>query len=252
MTEKNLLKSVVAIARDAGAAVMDIYENADFDVKTKKDDESDFESPLTKADLTSNEIIEKALSKISDYPVLSEEGEQDVGEAKRFWLVDPLDGTKEFIKKNGEFTVNIALIEDRKPILGVVYAPAKDLLYAADESGAYKVEKGKKTEISATYKGKIPTVIVSRSHRDERTQEFLDDLGEHKEITMGSSLKLCLVAEGKASLYPRLAPTYTWDTAAADAIVRAAGGSVKNLGGQPLNYPTKAQKNPFFVVRTKD
>jgi 3'(2'), 5'-bisphosphate nucleotidase len=112
--------------------------------------------------------------------------------------------------------------------------------------------KRAKTEISATYKGKIPTVIVSRSHRDERTQEFLDDLGEHKEITMGSSLKLCLVAEGKASLYPRLAPTYTWDTAAADAIVRAAGGSVKNLGGQPLNYPTKAQKNPFFVVRTKD
>jgi 3'(2'), 5'-bisphosphate nucleotidase len=148
MTEKNLLKSVVAIARDAGAAVMDIYENADFDVKTKKDDESDFESPLTKADLTSNEIIEKALSKISDYPVLSEEGEQDVGEAKRFWLVDPLDGTKEFIKKNGEFTVNIALIEDRKPILGVVYAPAKDLLYAADESGAYKVEKGKNRDIS--------------------------------------------------------------------------------------------------------
>ena len=162
-----------------------------------------------------------------------------------------MDGTKEFIKKNGEFTVNIALIENHEPVLGVVDAPAKDLLYFGQKGeGAYKIdENGNKTEIKSHFPGKIPIIIASRSHRDNRIDQLLAAIGTHEEINMGSSLKLCLIAEGKAQIYPRLAPTYLWDTAAADAVVRAAGGKITDTGGRDLTYnPAKTMKNPFFVA----
>lgn len=249
MTDKSkLLDQVIGIALEAGTAIMEIYGQNDVGVETKVDS-TDFESPLTKADLASNKIIEEGLAKVSQESVLSEEGAQDVSPASNFWLIDPLDGTKEFIKRNGEFTVNIALIENEVPVLGVVFAPAKGLLYAAADGEAYKIVDGKKVAIKSEYKGDIPTVVASRRHRDEKLDEYIAKLGEHKEVNMGSSLKLCLVAEGVASHYPRLWPTFTWDTGAADAVVRAAGGSVTNLQGQALAYPPKAQRNPFFVAK---
>lgn len=238
------LESVIDLAKLAGEAVLEVYNQDDHRVELKEDD-----SPITKADKASNDIITKGLSKISELPIISEENETKTVDSDRFWLVDPLDGTKEFIKRNGEFTVNIALIDNQEPILGVVYAPAKNVLYAADDSGAFKESTRGKEPIKAVYKKPTPTVIVSRSHRDKMIEEFLGELGECKQISMGSSLKLCLIAEGRASHYPRFAPTYTWDTAAADAIVRAAGGSVKDLHGKPLVYPPKVQKNPFFISK---
>lgn len=243
---QELLEKVCVIAQKAGNAIMEVYESDDFDIQTKSDD-----SPVTAADHAANEIIVGELSKIANYDVISEEGEH-IAKTEKFWLVDPLDGTKEFIKQNGEFTVNIALVEDSEPILGVVYVPAKGVLYAGARAlGAWKVEKGQKSPIKSDYKNAVPTVVVSRSHRDEKMDKLLKAIGEHKEVSMGSSLKLCLIAEGKAQLYPRLAPTMLWDTAAADAIVRAAGGTVRSLTGQPLSYsPQKNLRNPFFVAHT--
>lgn len=243
---QNLLEKVCLIAYKAGDVIMEIYESENLDIKTKSDD-----SPVTAADHTANELIVRELRKISEYDVISEEGEHTAA-TEKFWLVDPLDGTKEFIKRNGEFTVNIALIEEAKPVLGVVYAPAKHVLYAGAEGiGSTKVDKGKKTLIKSEHSDSMPTIVASRSHRDEKVDKLLKAIGEHQEISMGSSLKLCLVAEGKAQIYPRIAPTMLWDTAAADAIVRAAGGKVLRLDGKPLRYePEKDLKNPFFVAHT--
>ncbi len=245
----DLLEEVINIARQAGQAIMEVYGSDDFEVEVKKD--GNFESPLTKADKTAHDIIEAGLRRISDLPIISEEGSHDFAGADKFWLVDPLDGTKEFIKKNGEFTVNIALIEHGSPILGVVDAPAKGLLYAGEKGkGSYKTEEnGQKTEIGASFKGQKPVIIASRSHRDKRLDKLLSAIGEHEEISMGSSLKLCLIAEGKAQIYPRLAPTYLWDTAAADAVLRAAGGRITDTSGRELTYnPAETLKNPFFVA----
>lgn len=243
---KELLEKVCGIAHKAGDGIMVIYESDDFDIKTKSDD-----SPVTAADHTANKIIVEELQKISDYEIISEEGDH-IAKGEKFWLVDPLDGTKEFIKRNGEFTVNIALIDNGKPVLGVVYAPAKHVLYAgAEDIGSTKVDEGAKITINSEYEGDVPTVVASRSHRDEKVDKLLKAIGEHQEISMGSSLKLCLVAEGKAQLYPRIAPTMLWDTAAADAVVRAAGGEVLDLDGGPLKYePEKNLKNPYFVAHT--
>ena len=239
-----LLEDCVQIARMAGEAVLEIYGSDDFG-ETMKDNNS----PLTKADIAANNLIQSAL-KQTGYPIVSEEGEHDSKGSDTFWLVDPIDGTKEFIKRNGEFTVNIGLIQNGQPVLGVVYAPAKDLMYyGLVDKGAYKEEKGKKTPISAHYKGKEPIVVVSRSHISDQTTNFLKAIGKYKEVSMGSSLKLCLVAEGKAALYPRLAPTCIWDTAAADAVVRAAGGSVTDMSSNPLSYDTSQIKNPYFIVK---
>lgn len=243
-----LLDNVISIAVNAGREILAIYESPDFKIETKEDN-----SPVTAADHAADKVIEEGLKQISDFDVISEEG---VHQAKtdQFWLVDPLDGTKEFIKRNGEFTVNIGLVKDDRPVLGVVYVPAKDIIYAGAEGhGAYKIESGKKQKIESAYKQDVPTIIASRSHRDENLDKVLKDLGEHQEISMGSSLKLCLIAEGVAQVYPRLAPTYLWDTCAADAVVRAAGGRVQGLDGQDLVYaPIKNLKNPFFIASTKN
>lgn len=245
---ERLLEDCKTLARQAGSAIMEIYESGDFEVEIKNDS---FSSPLTKADKVANQIIETGLRRISTYPVISEEGKHNFKDSAIFWLVDPIDGTKEFIKRNGEFTVNIGLIKDGKPVLGVVYAPAKKMMYfAAVKIGAYKQEDAKEpVGITATDRHAIPAVVVSRTHMDEETKKFLQRLGEHRIVSMGSSLKLCLVAEGQASVYPRFAPTSLWDTAAADAIVRAAGGTVTDLRGRNLVYsPIQSLLNPYFIV----
>jgi 3'(2'), 5'-bisphosphate nucleotidase len=252
MDDARLLEAVKVLARKAGDAIMQIYESGDFEFEVKT--EGEFTSPLTKADKVSNGIIVAGLQELSNYPVISEEGSHEAGDSNTFWLVDPIDGTKEFLKRNGEFTVNIGLVKDNKPVLGVVYAPAKELLYyGAAKSGAYKQEgDNEPAKISAEYADEIPTVVASRSHMNEETTSFLESLGEHKIISMGSSLKLCLVAEGAAAMYPRFTPTSLWDTAAAEAVVRAAGGSVTDLNGEALPYdPTKDIRNPYFIVTAK-
>jgi 3'(2'), 5'-bisphosphate nucleotidase len=249
MIDKKLLNQVTKIAIEAGREILFVYESDDFDIQVKSD-----ESLLTRADINANEVIVNALTEISRYPVVSEENSVRETKENTFWLIDPLDGTKEFIKRNGEFTVNIALIFDGEPILGVVYAPAKDLLYKGlVGSIATKKEKGVEEKISAEFKGKVPIIITSRSHRDRNIDKILATFDYFEEISCGSSLKLCMVAEGKAALYPRLAPTYIWDTAAADAVVRAAGGRVVNIESKEnIYYSLEGNlKNPYFLVGTE-
>lgn len=256
MNNSTTLESLCKIAKEAGEAIIDVYNSNDFGVEMKSD--GDYVSPLTRADKVANQIITKGLLVISSYPIVSEESEipKDIGSI--FWLVDPLDGTKEFLKRNGEFTVNIGLIKDGKPVLGVVYVPVKDEMYCGDaeDSHAYKIEAdGSQKDIFADAQKRLskPVIVTSRSHIDDKTKELLKSIGEHDEISMGSSLKMCVIAEGLANLYPRLAPTYLWDTAAADAVLRAAGGSIKQLSGEPLVYvPSSDLKNPFFVVECAD
>lgn len=244
-----MLKEVKEIAREAGAAIMDIYRSDDFDVQKKADD-----SPLTKADLAAHNIICDGLRALDiQYPVISEES-SNISWAQRkhwcrYWLVDPLDGTKEFIKRNDEFTVNIALIEKGVPILGVVYAPALDAMYTGErDRGAFLNDKAISV---ASRKSETLRVVGSRSHPSQETTDWLDALGKPYEMLgVGSSLKFCLVAEGKADIYPRLGPTNEWDTAAAHAVLSAAGGQVTTLAGNPLLYNQKEDYlNPHFIAR---
>lgn len=247
-----LLPKIVAIAKQAGQAIMQVYADPANAVTTKADD-----SPLTQADLASDRVICTGLAELGlGWPVLSEESAQ-IGydqrkDWKRFWLVDPLDGTKEFIKRNGEFTVNIALIENGVPVMGVVYAPVLDVCYYGLRGDGAFVQRGKSPAQAITAKspaaGATIRVVASRSHSDARTQALLGKLAKHECISMGSSLKLCLVAEGTAHFYPRLGPTMEWDTAAAHAVVRAAGGVVQDSNGRELEYNKPDLHNPEFFV----
>ena len=247
----DLLNKIEQTAIKAGKAILKIYESKDLDVEFKADD-----SPLTKADLAAHNVIMNDLKKITpDIPILSEES-ADISFTqrshwKKYWLVDPLDGTKEFIKRNGEFTVNIALIEAGKPILSVVYVPVKDTVYTAAKGyGAFKKEGGICQKIN-TYKParNVPVVVGSRSHMSDDVKNYLKKLGKHEMTSMGSSLKFCLVAEGRADLYPRLGLTSEWDTAAAQCIVEQAGGKVVTMDNQSLQYNTKESLlNPYFMV----
>lgn len=250
-----LLDQVVQLAHAAGAAIMEIYQSEDFGETSKADN-----SPLTLADLAAHKCIVASLSKLeSGYPILSEE-DADISYDERskwnlFWLVDPLDGTKEFLKRNGEFTVNIALVENGIPILGVVYAPVLDVCYyAARGTGAF-VRRGSAAAQAIHTVAHTPNeaikVVASRSHSDARTEALLNKLGDHQCISMGSSLKLCLVAEGAAHFYPRLGPTMEWDTAAAHAVVNEAGGMVCNVTEQALHYNKEDLHNPEFLVLAK-
>ena len=250
--DQALLESVEAIAREAGEAIMTVYAR-EFSVEEKED-----KSPLTEADKAANEIIVKGLNALPHgIPVLSEEDEAGftgVDGDGRYWLVDPLDGTKEFIKRNGEFTVNIALIEQGKPVLGVVIAPPLGTAYiAAQGLGAVKVDdNGQRHTIQVAGKptpGAAWRVVGSRSHPSPDLAAWLEQLGAHEMVPMGSSLKLCVIAEGKADVYPRLGPTCLWDTGAAQAVVEQAGGRVETLSGERLSYATPDTKlNPHFVV----
>ena len=255
----SLAQTVLRIAKEAGDKIMAIYEN-DFAIYEKQDT-----SPLTEADLAAHNVIVDALSEQSDLPILSEESANISWDERKqwqsYWLVDPLDGTKEFIKKNGEFTVNIALIENGKPTMGVVYAPALNKSYVGIVGeGAWTEINGVFTPITATkHSGNdVWKIVGSRSHQSPEIQNLLAQLdGETELVAMGSSLKLCLVAEGEAHLYPRLGPTSEWDTGAAHAVAIAAGAKVTVLdpanpldsNAEDLTYNQKESVlNPFFLV----
>ena len=246
------LQAIVNLAYQAGAAIMEIYRTGHTGESSKADN-----SPLTLADLASHQVIVEGLARITpDIPILSEEAANiaypERSHWTRFWLIDPLDGTKEFIKRNGEFTVNIALIENGKPVLGVVYAPVPDVCYyGAHGTGAFVQRGNSEPQIIAVkthITGEPIKVVASRSHSDARTEALLKYLGDYQCISMGSSLKLCLVAEGAAHFYPRLGPTMEWDTAAAHAVVNAAGGRVCNMNGVELRYNKEDLHNPAFFV----
>lgn len=259
---EELVDPVCDISREAGRAILEIYDSGDFEVSSKSD-----ESPLTAADLAAHNIIVAALTELTpDLPVLSEESPQISFDQRktwhRYWLVDPLDGTKEFIGKNGEFTVNIALIEDGAPVLGVVYVPVKDVLYFAVQGKttyARRLENAVLMDIHVRsmrdreLANQPLTIVASRRHGGEALASCIERLTNHfpdlGTINMGSSLKICLVASGAADLYPRLAPTCEWDTAAAQAIVEAAGGAIVDTNHEPLRYNQKEELlNPFFYV----
>ena len=243
-----MLDKICQLARDAGDAIMQVYDGTKpMDVVSKADD-----SPVTAADLAAHEVILKGLQALTpDIPVLSEEDPQswDVRQHwQRYWLVDPLDGTKEFLSRNGEFTVNIALIEQGVPVLGVVYAPVSEVMYSAENGQAWKEECGRRMQIEVR-DAVPPLVVVSRSHSDAELEDYLAQLGEHQTVAVGSSLKFCLVAEGKAQLYPRFGPTNVWDTAAGHAVAIAAGAQVHDWQGKPLSYiPRESFLNPGFRV----
>jgi 3'(2'), 5'-bisphosphate nucleotidase len=246
-----LLAEARTVAGRAGTAILEVYSQ-DFAVEIKED-----RSPLTRADRTADAIIREGLAQLTvRYPVLSEESATPAAslraEWERYWLVDPLDGTKEFIKRNGEFTVNIALIDRHEPVLGVVLAPALALEYSGlNGYGAWKRSgAGPLQPIRASADSRPPLRIVgSRSHPSPELATYLERLGSHQLVPMGSSLKICLVAEGSADLYPRFGPTREWDTAAAQAVLESAGGVMMDTLGQPLRYNTRDDLlNPRFLA----
>ncbi len=248
---RRLQQDILDISRKAGAAIMRVYDG-EIEVAQKED-----ASPLTQADLASHHLIIAALHSLTpSVAVLSEESAVlDFSTRSRwseYWLVDPLDGTKEFIKRNGEFTVNIALVQNHEPVLGVVHVPVGGISYCGlRDVGAQRVSaNGIAESISVRIPCADPVIVVgSRSHPNPVLQEHLAPLGSYELVSMGSSLKFCLIAEGKADFYPRLGPTSEWDTAAAHAVVNAAGGSVVTLDGQPMRYNTKASLlNPEFLA----
>ncbi len=249
----SLLDSVRQIAEQAANRILEVYES-EFAIALKDD-----RSPLTQADLASHETICEALQQLTpDIPILSEESKSLPFSVRsqwpRYWLVDPLDGTKEFIKRNGEFTVNIALIDGHKSVLGVVHVPVSKVCYfAACGVGAFKLEPGAGTAKRIQTRKVDPRNLVvcgSRSHGSEAVQELISKLpGEVEFISQGSSLKLCLVAEGRADIYPRFGLTSEWDTAASQCVVEQAGGTVTDVTFRPVTYNAKDNiLNPFFVV----
>jgi len=252
-----MLKEIIGIAKEAGEAMLEIYHDAQDVEITRKDDDS----PLTKADLASHHIIIDALKKLDpDTPVISEEsGIPDYEERKgwnKFWIVDPLDGTKEFIKKNGEFTVNIALIEDGVPVLGVVYVPDKQTMYYAEKGkGSFKqvgTDAPDRIYSSASSKENELTAVQSRSHGSDKLVDQLKEKGltVKETVPAGSSIKFCLVAEGKADIYPRMGPTMEWDVAAGDAVYRYSAR--EGVHSSPLTYNKSDLKNGSFLIGLED
>lgn len=266
------ITKVILIAREAGERIMAVYAGAEDGVELKRDD-----SPLTLADKLAHQHITESLREAyPGIPVLSEEGKNIPYEQRKdwrsFWLVDPLDGTKEFIKRNGEFTVNIALICDGLPVMGVIYGPAAGALYfAARGQGAYKVDDmsdvavPRDIDLALRRSRKLPfpraerpvTVIASKSHPSDETEEYIGRLregfGQIDVINKGSSLKLCMIAEGVADVYPRFAPTMEWDVAAGHAIVEEAGGAFERTDGKgPFRYNKEDLLNPWFIATRGD
>jgi len=252
---EHLCRECVTIAREAGKAILEVYD-AGFGIEEKDD-----KSPLTDADMASHNLIVRRLGALTpDIPILSEESAKPPFEERlgwqTYWLVDPLDGTREFIKRNGEFTVNIALIHQHSSIIGVINVPVLDADYFAWQGGgSYKAEQGGEPHAIHVKRldGSKLTVAGSRSHGSEAMQKYMEnlsaDVGDINMLSMGSSLKFCLVAEGKADLYPRIGPTSEWDTAAAHCIVEQAGGFITRTDMQPLLYNTRdSLLNPFFFV----
>ncbi|MBX2872468.1 MAG: 3'(2'),5'-bisphosphate nucleotidase CysQ [Saprospiraceae bacterium] len=249
-----MIETVKEIARAAGAVILDVYNQPGaFQVNLKSDD-----SPLTIADKKANGVICDGLEKLASHiPIISEENKEiPFEERKHFtqhWLVDPLDGTKEFIKRNGEFTVNIALIENQRVILGVVYAPVLDELYWAEkDQGAFLEKDGQVKQLQAPkFEWTDPKlkVVCSRSHLNDDTRAFIEKLNQAETVATGSSLKFLIMAKGEAHVYPRLGPTMEWDTGAAQIILEEAGGMVvQHETNQPMNYNKENLLNPFFIA----
>ncbi len=261
------LRVAISAAVRAGDKIMEIYNdpNSDFEIERKADN-----SPLTKADRAAHLEIVAMLSQLS-HPILSEEGRaipyEERKEWQQLWIVDPLDGTKEFIKRNGEFTVNIALVDDGVPKLGVIYVPVvRELYYGSFEVGGFKVTGvGEAESIESVMERAVELpidgaqrnayiVVASRSHLSPETELFVEKMAREYDtiemVSKGSSLKICLVAEGSADIYPRYAPTMEWDTAAGDAILRSTGGAiVRTDDGEPLDYNKRDLLNPFFIAK---
>ena len=265
---KGYLQVMIRAAYEAGREIMRIYTDplSDFEIERKADN-----SPLTVADRSAHKIIVSYLEK-TPFPVLSEEGRSiPYGERRAWpvlWIVDPLDGTKEFIRRNGEFTVNIALVEGGVPVAGVVYVPVRNVMYAAGEGGAWKLsglaavdgsaelayEKETLPLASAAHDGFV--VVASRSHLSGETEAYIEKLkqeqGDVRFVSSGSSIKICLVAEGSADVYPRFAPTMEWDTAAGHAVARLSGSEIYRAGSElPLAYNKEDLLNPFFIVEKR-
>ena len=247
-----LAERVAAIARAAGREILEVYARGSPAATLKED-----ASPLTEADLRAQRLIVAALGELTPgVPVLSEEAARPPWNERsrwtRHWLVDPLDGTREFLARNGEFTVNIALIENHAPVLGVVHVPVSDTTYRGGAGqGAWRQRGAERAQaLGVAARAADPVRVVgSRSHRGDSLEAFLGRLGSYELRSVGSSLKFCLIAEGSADVYPRLGPTGEWDTAAAHAVVTAAGGVVVELGGEPLRYNARESLvNPFFVA----
>ena len=245
-----MIEKIQCIAREAGKAILSYYGQP-VPVEKKADD-----SPLTKADLAAHHVIVDGLQALDDsIPVLSEEASEVAFEERKkwkdFWVVDPMDGTKEFIKQTGEFTVNIALVRLGKPVLGVVYVPAKDLYYWAEQGqGAFK-QQGEEAAFAIKVRSpdkKRPGIVASRDHAGPMVQELLERFPGAETQSMGSSLKFCLIAEGKADIYLRDVPTMEWDTAAGEAVLRAAGGMVICPGGTPFIYGKPEYRNGAFIA----
>mgnify|MGYP001231274085 CR=1 FL=1 len=249
-----LIRELRDVALKAGAAIMEIYAS-DFDVRSKDD-----RSPVTDADERAENIIVPRLAEITpDIPVIAEEsvsaGNIPDITGGTFWLVDPLDGTREFISRNGEFTVNISLIEGGQPTMGVVYVPARHRMYTASGPGAAVIEEG--NEDARSIAARLPAddglvAVASRSHRDAQTDEFLETLNIKDFTAAGSSLKFCLVAAGDADIYPRFGRTMEWDTAAGHAVLAAAGGTVRTTDGDELRYGKDGFENPHFIARGRE
>ncbi|MBB6461004.1 3'(2'),5'-bisphosphate nucleotidase CysQ [Flammeovirga kamogawensis] len=252
MNLEELSEDCMTIAIEAGHAILEIYKQDDLGVEIKSDD-----SPLTLADKASHEVIMKGLSKF-DYPILSEEGKEMSYDERKdwttYWCVDPLDGTKEFINRNGEFTVNIALISDKKPVLGIIYVPVKDTIYIGiDGVGAKKGEDGILDPIKVKWKDGNRIAVRSKSHANPAEEEVLEKYNVTDAMSVGSSLKFCMVAEGKADVYYRHGPTMEWDTAAGQAVVEAAGGTVYkgNTEDELFTYNKENLLNGSFLVLGK-
>jgi 3'(2'), 5'-bisphosphate nucleotidase len=254
MDLNQIIKEVSQIAKQAGAEILKIYaDESSFSVEYKKDD-----SPLTRADKAANDKICSGLEQLTpDWPIISEENKQVDYKIRSqydyYWLVDPLDGTKEFIKRNGEFTVNIALIHDQRPIAGVVFVPVTDELYwAIKDDGAYQELGGKIKRLQCPSFSKSESglgIVCSRSHLNDATQAFIDQFENPKLVATGSSLKFTIIAKGEAHIYPRLAPTMEWDTAAAQIVLEEAGGKVIQVeNNEPLEYNKENLLNPQFVA----
>jgi 3'(2'), 5'-bisphosphate nucleotidase len=253
--KSELIEQLIEISKDAGKAILEVY-NSNFGHQIKED-----LSPLTKADTLSNNIICERLKVITpDIPILSEEN-SDIpfnirSSWEQYWLVDPLDGTKEFIKKNGEFTVNIALIENNTPIFGIIHVPVTNETYwGSNTKGSFYI-KGNNQKTKLCVEKNIRSqvrIVASRSHPSKMLDALLEEIGEYKIITKGSSLKFCLIAKGQADIYPRLGPTSEWDIAAGHAIVKFAGGSLLTIDRKSMQYNlTENNLNPYFVVASRE
>ena len=248
------LGAVRSLAIEAGVAILKFPNSGNLPVVKKKDN-----SPVTAADLAAHSIIFQGLHNLdANIPVISEEMPSEavnLNMSNKFWLVDPLDGTKEFIRGSGEFTVNIALIENGEPVLGVVYAPILDVCYYALRGlGSFKLKKKATPQRISVVKNRETnwTVVASRSHKDLYLEHFLERIGNHTLLNVGSSLKFCLVAEGQADVYPRFAPTSLWDTAAGQCVLEEAGGSVVQLTGKKLSYKSVSNLiNPSFLATSQ-